>query len=258
MIAFVLLSFVVVLHIDAQELPKHQGFINDFAHILNDSEQSELEAVVQTLKEKTGVELAVVSIDSFKPFTSLEEYAVTLFEQWKIGEQSEDNGILFIVALKERRVKIEVGYGLEGIITDSIAGRILDSAIVPDFKNNNFSAGLIKGTHAIANRITQAYGNGSQESDIKEKPSNQELIAILIFLLTDFMIIIYIASIVKGRIKRRNAGTGTIPYQSNMPSTHYPPRPSHDSFKRPSSGGSSHKGGFGGGHSGGGGASRSF
>jgi len=82
---------------------------------------------------------------------SIEEYAVTVFNTWKLGQKGKDNGVLLIVAPKDRKLRIEVGYGLEGTMTDGIAGSIIRNAITPFFKNNDYDRGIDEGVRAIIN-----------------------------------------------------------------------------------------------------------
>jgi uncharacterized protein len=110
------------------------------------------------LERKTGAELAVVTVETIAPYGSIEEYALELFNVWGIGQAGRDNGVLLILAVNERRVKIETGYGLEGAIPDSAAGRILDNAVLPRFREDDFSGGLLRGALAIAVAVAADQG----------------------------------------------------------------------------------------------------
>jgi uncharacterized protein len=134
------------------DYPDYVGYVNDFAGILDNASASDLEALITSIEENTGAEIAVVTIDTLEGIT-IEEYAVVLFELWGIGKAEEDNGLLILVALMERQVRIEVGYGLEGVITDLEAGRIIDEIIVPNFKNGDFSRGIYDAVVTVSNQI---------------------------------------------------------------------------------------------------------
>ena len=136
---------------------KPLGYVSDYARILSPAQNNLLTNLIGELERKTSAEVAVVTIDTLAGI-SIEEYAVNLFEQWGIGKKGEDNGILLLVAMKERKVRIEVGYGLEGTITDGTAGKIIHEKIVPSFKNGDYEEGLFNATITIANLIAKSYG----------------------------------------------------------------------------------------------------
>jgi len=147
-----LLLFSAPIYALEVDYPDYVGYVNDFAGILDSASASDLEAIITGIEKDTGAEIAVVTVDSLQGIT-IEEYAVELFEKWGIGKADEDNGLLILVALEERKVRIEVGYGLEGVITDLEAGRIIDEIIVPNFKNGDYSRGIYDAVVAISNQI---------------------------------------------------------------------------------------------------------
>ena len=134
------------------DYPDYTGYVNDFAGLMDSASISDLETLIDGVEKNTGAEIAVVTIDSLEGIT-IEEYAVELFEYWGIGKADEDNGILVLVALLDREVRIEVGYGLEGVITDLEAGRIIDDIIVPNFKEENYNRGIYDAVVTISNQI---------------------------------------------------------------------------------------------------------
>ncbi len=149
----------------AQRFPPPQGFVSDFAGIIDPADRAALESRLDKLSEETGAELAVVTVVSLDGDT-IEGYAVRLFEDWGIGQAEADNGVLFITSLTDQRVRIEVGYGLEPIITDGRAGRILDRDVLPSFREGNYSAGIMAGAAAIEELIR----SGTPPSFIEENP----------------------------------------------------------------------------------------
>ena len=152
------------------KFPDHNGYVNDFAGVLSPDTVKTLDGVCRSLEQKTSAELAIAVVKSVAPLDS-KEYAVKLFEKWKIGKKGKDNGILLLVAIDERRVEIEVGYGLEGTITDATAGRILDEFVVPYFKQGQMDAGVIGGAKAIAAKIS---GSGTDELEKEKAAQLQE------------------------------------------------------------------------------------
>ena len=115
------LSFPSLLHSDDVDFPSHTGYINDYVGLLDSSSRDDLETLAVQIESDTGSEIAVVIVDSLQGITK-EEYAVELFEEWEIGKEKEDNGLLILVCTEgepgKRPLRIEVGYGLEGVITD--------------------------------------------------------------------------------------------------------------------------------------------
>jgi uncharacterized protein len=155
---FVLLFFFGAADLTAQELPKPVGFVNDFAGIIDEASERKIQAIAGKLQEVSGAEIAVVSVENLQPYGSIEEYSIELAEQWKVGQKGEDNGIIMLIAMEEREVRLEVGYGLEGAIPDSLAGNILENSIIPPLKRGNYGEGFLKGTEAVAGLIAEEYG----------------------------------------------------------------------------------------------------
>jgi uncharacterized protein len=128
--------------------PQPVGYVNDWAEVISPAIEAELETKLENFTASTGNELAVVTLKSLEGDV-IENTAVKLFEQWGIGAKDKDNGVLFLVAPNEREMRIEVGYGLEPVLNDARAGRIIRDDVTPEFKNNNYDAGVTKGTDSI-------------------------------------------------------------------------------------------------------------
>lgn len=133
---------------------KPHGYVNDYANVLSGHVKARLENIISRFEKQTTIEIAVVILKELKDYT-IEEAAVELFEKWGIGKKNKDNGVLLILSIKERKIRIEVGYGLEGIVPDSVAGRILDIYGIPFLKNNEFDKGVYGTVMGIIGRITQ-------------------------------------------------------------------------------------------------------
>ena len=132
---------------------KPQGWVSDFAGIMSDMTKSQIDALFAEVKKSTGAEIAVVTVSSLDGI-SVEEYAVSLFKKWGIGEKGKDNGVLFLIAPNERKTRIEVGYGLESVITDGRAGEIIRETVIPFFKAGDYDQGILQGSRQIAALIT--------------------------------------------------------------------------------------------------------
>ena len=156
-ILMALLFFCLAGEGNAQQFPKPSGHVNDFAGVLSPDIEQKLESILREFKAKVGPEIAVVTV---RDMGGLDEftYAVDLMKEWGIGSKELNDGILILAAVEERRLRIEVGYGLEHIITDGTAGQIADRYIVPYMKNNDYDTGLSQGALAVASVIAKDAG----------------------------------------------------------------------------------------------------
>jgi uncharacterized protein len=166
---------------------KPQGWVSDFAGIMSDMTKSQIDALFAEVKKSTGAEIAVVTVSSLDGM-SVEEYAVSLFKKWGIGEKGKDNGVLFLIAPNERKTRIEVGYGLEPVITDGRAGEIIRETIIPFFKKGDYDQGILQGSMQIAALITgkdfvPSVPTPSSESQSDEPPWPVKVGIILFFAL---------------------------------------------------------------------------
>jgi uncharacterized protein len=123
--------------------------VHDFADLLSAAERESLESLAQSVERQTTAQLAVVTVRSLEGKT-VESYAHELFNDWGIGRQDVNNGVLLLVAPNERRMRIEVGYGLEPLLTDALCGQIRDQKIIPRFKQQDYAGGIVAGTREIA------------------------------------------------------------------------------------------------------------
>ena len=114
----------------ASDFPRPQGKVNDFAGLLTPEDREALEAQLASLERDTSAEVAVVTVQSLGG-RALEEYATALFTEWGIGKQGKDNGVLVLVAVDDRAMRIEVGYGLEGVLPDGLAGAVIRETFLP-------------------------------------------------------------------------------------------------------------------------------
>jgi len=125
----------------AFSFPPLTGRVVDQAGIMTAQNRSDLEAKLKNLEEKSGIQVVVATVKSLEG-SDVETYANQLFRNWRLGEAKKNNGVLLLVAPNEHKVRIEVGYGLEGTLTDALSSVIISSAMVPRFKANDFSGGI--------------------------------------------------------------------------------------------------------------------
>ncbi|MCX8058333.1 MAG: TPM domain-containing protein [Spirochaetes bacterium] len=162
---------ILVLIFFSFEIPNYYNYVNDFANLISDSYEIKINNLLKVLDETTSVEIAILTLSSINN-NSIEEVAVKVFEKWKIGKKGKDNGILIILAYNERKVRIEVGYGLEGDIPDIKAKDFLDSYGVPYFKEGNFNDGFYILTLRLAKEICKV--NELKFEDILKKAQIEE------------------------------------------------------------------------------------
>jgi len=150
----------------ALEFPAPVGYVNDFTNILSSETKQTLEQQLAQLEEESLVELVVVTIESLEG-EELNDYASRLFEAWGIGKKNEENGVLFLIASDERLMRIEPGYGLEPVLPDAKAGRILDTYVVPAFQEEDYDKGISEGVEAIVKAVhgEEVVLDGSEESE---------------------------------------------------------------------------------------------
>jgi uncharacterized protein len=125
------------------------GWVTDKAEILKPETETQLNQMLDRLEAKNGAEMAVVTVPETAPAASPKEFATKLFNYWGIGKKGKDNGVLFLISVKDRRVEIETGYGVEGILPDAKVGNIIETQITPRFKQRDFDGGTLAGTRTI-------------------------------------------------------------------------------------------------------------
>ena len=152
----------------AQELPTLTQPVNDFANVIDPDSEAELDRRIRALQRTTGDVVIVTTVNTIAPYGSIEEYAVRLFERAGIGQRKQDNGLLILVAVKERRARIEVGYDLEEFITDGFAGDTIRQ-MLPAFREGRYGAGLVAGTTRVIRRIGE--GRGREIPEVPPPPA---------------------------------------------------------------------------------------
>lgn len=232
----------------AQNFPAPIGFVNDFAHVIPGDVEAQITALATELEQKTGAEVTVVTIDSIGDYDYV-DYSIRLFEKWGIGKRGKDDGVLIFLTVKERKARIEVGYGLEGILPDITAGRIFRNYMVPELQRNDFGAGLLAGVRVIVGVIAEDAG---VEITGAIRPSYSRRSEENGFSLTTLIIIIIILIILA-----RSGLLGPMLYSGGLGGGRYRGGGWGGGFGGGGFGGGGF-GGFGGGRSGGGGAGGSF
>ena len=132
-------------------------YVQDYAGVLTSKSKQYLQTLGRDLDRKTTAQVVVVTVPSLKG-AALDEYALTLLRDWGIGQKDKNNGVLLLIAINDHKSRIEVGYGLEGILPDGKTGRIQDEYMLPYFKKGQYDAGIVQGYQATAQVIAKAAG----------------------------------------------------------------------------------------------------
>lgn len=152
-IIFTFLTFVLfIINVEALVDPMSNFYVNDYANILSEETENEIQSMSVQLSNTDGTQMVVVTVEDLEGL-SVEEYANQLFNKFGIGEADSDNGLLILVSRDDRKIRVEVGYGLEGVINDGKAGRYLDAYAVPYLKNNEWDKGIFNVYNALYKEI---------------------------------------------------------------------------------------------------------
>ena len=156
----------------AQEMPAPTGAVNDFADVLTPQTEAALVTLVEAVEKDTTAEIAVATVTSLGG-TAIDDYAVRLFKTWGIGQGGRDNGVLVLVAPAERQIRIEVGYGLEGVLPDGLAGVVIRETFLPRFREGDFDGGVLQGVTRVAEIVRrQEILSSEQHGALEREPTD--------------------------------------------------------------------------------------
>lgn len=262
---FIILAFVIVSGITsfAQDIPTRPNpprLVNDYAGALSPEQKDILEQKLVALDDSTSNQITVVLIKSLNDYP-IEDYAVKLFRSWGIGNKKTNNGVLVIAAIDDHKVRIEVGYGLEGAIPDITANSIIENDIVPSFKTENYYQGLNLATDDLSKAAAGEYHVARQRNNDDNNSGGGSLLGIIIIIVIIVIIIRSSGGRGGGGMMSRRGYGGLGPFiLGNMVGNSFGRGSSWGSGSGgwSSGGGGGGFGGFGGGSSGGGGASGSW
>ncbi|WP_164116655.1 YgcG family protein [Sphingorhabdus sp. Alg239-R122] len=211
--AIFLAIFFMLSPLQAQTFPELTGRVVDEAGLLSAGQEAQLTQKLQALEDQSGRQLVVATVSDLQGYP-IEDYGYQLGRTWGIGSAERDDGTILLVAPNERKVRIEVGYGLEGIMTDALSSIIIQNDILPNFRNGDMAAGIIAGVDTINTQLTlpedeaRAYAQ-SLERQQRDRDSEGNY-GMLIFwaLILIFFVLPAIFSSRKG--KRYRGGSGPI------------------------------------------------
>jgi uncharacterized protein len=258
--ALCILTFSAARAVAQPAPPALTGAVNDFANVIDEASERELDRRIQALQRASGDLVVVATVPTFQPYGDITEYAVKMFENHGrgIGERGKDNGLLIVVAVEDRKVGIEVGYGLEGFVTDGFAGQTIREAILPPFRQGQYGKGLLAGTTRLISRIAEARGVQLQDVPAEVPTSASRPVQDFSGGLGAVVFILFLLLMMSRRSRRQRRHWGVGPW-SGWNSGVGPFGSGHGGFGGGfggfGGGGGGGFGGFGGGRSGGGGAS---
>lgn len=164
----------------ALEVPQYQGYVTDLAGMISPAERQRLEQTLLAFEQSDSTQIAVLTIPSLEG-DSLEDFSIRTVDAWKIGQKGKDNGVLLLVSKNDRKIRIEVGRGLEGVLTDLLAGRIVDRIISPRFKAGQLDQGFEAGISAIISASRGEYKGTGNSRRATRKDEQSSLFNYLIF-----------------------------------------------------------------------------
>jgi uncharacterized protein len=188
-ILILLVAGLLVTPALAQTFPALTGRVVDAANILKPEERTALEAKLKAYEDKTSDQVVVATVRSLDG-TSVEDYANRLFRHWQLGQKKNNNGVLLLIAPNDRKLRIEVGYGLEGALTDALSKVIITTAIAPQFQKGNFAGGIDAGVDAILSILTGDAEQWQRRAEVREDTSSSfdSVLSFIILLFIFFMI----------------------------------------------------------------------
>jgi uncharacterized protein len=209
MTAFIF-CFLTTLAFAAFNFPALTGRVVDQANVMTPEARADIEAKSKDLEDKSGIQLVVATVSSLQG-SDIETYANELFRAWKLGQEQKNNGVLLLVAPAEHKVRIEVGYGLEGTLTDALSSVIISSAIIPRFKSGDFSGGISRGVDGIISVLSGDTTDWQPRPDVRNDDAAGVFNAL--FPIMFFFLLVFIIRYLSGNARGRGGvGPIFIPY----------------------------------------------
>ncbi len=201
----------------ALPVPPLRAHVNDYAHMISERAAGDLERELQGLEKTDSTQIVVLTIPGLEG-ESLEEFSIRVAEAWKIGSKGVDNGVILLIARDDRKVRIEVGRGLEGKLTDLVSGRIIRNSIVPRFKTGDFDGGVRAGVDAIVGAVRGEYKAEGRE------PGQTRRGAMPVFTLLILLLIAIVFAGALSKVFGAVAGTVGLPIAAKLsfPMLSYP------------------------------------
>ncbi len=178
---FLSLIFIIIpCSAGALDIPALKGRVNDYAAVISPETENKLEETLSALESSDSTQVVVLTIPSLEGEV-LEQFSIKVAEEWKIGQRNKDNGAVLIISKNDRKIRIEVGRGLEGKLTDLLSGRIIQYEIVPKFREGDFNGGIEAGVNAIVSVVHGEYASSGSDARPQKKGANP-FFSLIIFL----------------------------------------------------------------------------
>lgn len=210
-VALVLVAALAMVPVVALEPPAWSGPVNDLAQVMTAQQRQELTEYLTTVNDQTGIQMAVLTVPSLEG-DSIEDFSFRTASKWQLGQAKEDNGALLVVSEGDRELRIEVGYGLEGLLTDAKSGLIIRNVITPHFRNGDYGTGIVEGIRnmvGVATEDAQLISSNMEEDE--GSLDGQSLVVSVIFFALYFAVLsMAISKAVKsgkGRGSSRSGGS---------------------------------------------------
>ena len=187
-VAAVVLGFAALVAF-ALDYPPLTGRVVDQANVISAQSRGALETKLKELEDKSSIQLVVATVKSLQG-SDIETYANGLLRFWKLGQAQKNNGVLLLVAPAEHKVRIEVGYGLEGTLTDALSSVIIASAVIPRFKAGDFSGGIERGVDGIINVLSGDSAGWQAKVDVRREDASADFDKLFPFLF--FLLVIFV------------------------------------------------------------------
>lgn len=184
------------------EVPALNTPVTDKADVINSSEEKELNRFLTNLSNETGIQVAVLTIPSLEG-EALESYSMKVVEDWKLGQKGKDNGVLLLVSVGDKEIRIETGYGVEGDLTDTKCGLIIRNVITPHFKSGDYSTGIVQGVHSIVQNVAGDFSENGEIIEINEE--DEEFPGVVIGFFLVFISTVLLGSKNKGGVYKNNS-----------------------------------------------------
>lgn len=172
-LCFLFMLGFFVLPTFSLDVPKLETPIMDKADVINSSDERDLNQKLTNLSNETGIQVAVLTISSLEG-EALESYSMKVVEDWKLGQKGVDNGVLLLVSIGDRELRIETGYGVEGDLTDTKCGLIIRNVITPHFQDGDYSKGIVQGVTAIVENVAVNFSENSENPIVLEDDDSDD------------------------------------------------------------------------------------
>lgn len=187
----------------ALEVPVLQGYVNDYGDMISPGAEARLEAELKAFEQSDSTQVVILTVSSLEG-EALEDYTIRVAEKWKIGQAKKDNGVIFFASKNDRVMRIEVGRGLEGVLTDLLSGRILDNMVRPRFRDGDFDGGFVDGAAAIVKACKGEFTNDNLPGERSSESSSSPLFTFF------FMGIIFLTAIARRFSKLAGSTLGLV------------------------------------------------